>query len=282
MKSKKVKSIEQKGIVFQDREITAVMVQDENGRENVYVPLRPLVEGMGLAWSGQYERIKKNPVLNDVCTSVRVTRTQGRNMLSIPISHLNGFLFGINANRVKPEIRPLLVEYQAKCYEVLFSAFNGTESMKRFYNAIGHDEGWIGKRIEKHSSSTDLGDFWLINGVPIEYHDDLQSVISKGLFGVSIQEHRQLKNLPEEANLRDNMTRMELLFSAIGDETALEIGRRENPTSLDENTQIADYAGKAAGDSMKLIEDRIGKKILSAETHLDKKRPSLGKNDKNE
>ena len=108
--------IEQKQIAFQGGKITAVMVQDSDGRENVYIPLRPLVEGMGLNWSGQRQRIKKNPVLNDACISVGVKHTQVRNMLCIPISMLNGFLFGINANRVQGELRPLLIEYQQMNY----------------------------------------------------------------------------------------------------------------------------------------------------------------------
>ena len=88
-----------------DRRTTDVKVQDENGRENVYVPLRPLIEGMGLTWSPQLRRIKRNLVLDEVCTNVTVTVTeQNRNrnikMMAIPISHLNGLLFGVNANRV--------------------------------------------------------------------------------------------------------------------------------------------------------------------------------------
>lgn len=100
-----IKPIEQKQIMFQGREITAVLVQDTTGRENIYVPLRPLVEGMGMQWSAQLKRIRRNPVLNDVCEFVSVMDTNSKrgnpNKLAIPISKLNGFLFGINANRVK-------------------------------------------------------------------------------------------------------------------------------------------------------------------------------------
>ena len=44
---------------------------------------------------------------------------------SVPIlvKPLNGFLFGINANRVKPEIRERLIRYQKECYRVLADAF---------------------------------------------------------------------------------------------------------------------------------------------------------------
>lgn len=281
--------IEQKEIEFHGREITAILVEDEDGRENIYVPLRPLVEGMGLDWSGQFRRVKENQVLNEVCISVGVTPTEigrgkgMREMLSIPISHLNGFLFNINAKRVKDEIRPLLLDYQRECYRVLFEAFNGMESMTRFYRAIGHDEGWIRTRLKKHETSTDLSDMWLVNGVPIEHHQELQDILNEGVFGVSTAEHRQLKNIPEKARLKDNMTRLELLFSAIADEGALLISNEENPQGLEANTDVSKRAGEITRASKREFERGIGSKILSKENNLDKKkRPLLGDKDAGE
>ena len=276
-----LKPIQQKQIDFQDGKVTAVMVQDENGRENVYIPLRPLVEGMGLDWSSQRRRINRNPVLSEACISVAVTTTQtgrgsgSKKTLSIPISHLNGFLFGVNANRVKPEIRPLLVEYQAKCYEVLFHAFNGTQSMERFYSAIGHDGGWIEKRIKKHTASTDLGDIWLIAGVPIEKHDQLQDIINSGTFGMTVSEHKQLKRIGEDDSLPDNMTRIELLIAAIADETAVYLSEDENATGYAHSEDIAKRAGEMGKGTVELFESQTGGKVLSSKNHLDKKRPLL-------
>lgn len=92
----KIVAIEQKEIPFQSKRITAVLVQDENGRENVYVPLRPLVEGMGLTWQSQYNRIKRSSILDKSTISVSVMNTEKgrgkgrRNMLCLPISKLNG------------------------------------------------------------------------------------------------------------------------------------------------------------------------------------------------
>ncbi|MEM7336327.1 MAG: phage antirepressor N-terminal domain-containing protein [Chloroflexota bacterium] len=263
-----LKSIQQKQIEFQDEQITAVMVQDENGRENVYVPLRPLVEGMGLDWSAQYRRIKKNIVLREVCTSVVVTTTQARETLCIPISHLNGFLFGINANRVKANIRPLLLAYQQNCYRVLFDAFNGIESMTRFYQAMGHEGSWIDKRIDKHTSSTDLTDVWLIEGMPIESHGQLHDIISQGTFGVTVSEHKQLKGINADDSLPDNMTKMELLVSAIADETAAVLSQDENETDY---ADVAKRAGAVGKGSAKLFEETTGRKILSKSNNLGKR-----------
>ena len=48
-------------------------------------------------------------------------------MLCLPLDYLNGWLFGINASRVKDDIRERLLRYQRECYRVLADAFLGTQ-----------------------------------------------------------------------------------------------------------------------------------------------------------
>lgn len=44
-------------------------------------------------------------------------------MLCLPLEFLNGYLFGINANRVREDIRDRVIRYQRECYQVLAAAF---------------------------------------------------------------------------------------------------------------------------------------------------------------
>lgn len=127
--------IEQKQVDFQGDEITAVLVQADGG-ERVYVPVRPLVDALGMSWSGQYDRLQRDPVLSDVVMTVRVTRTDidpssraphTSDMICLPLEFINGWLFGINANRVKDEIRERLIQYQRECYHVLAAAFQPSQ-----------------------------------------------------------------------------------------------------------------------------------------------------------
>jgi hypothetical protein len=43
--------------------------------------------------------------------------------LCLPLDYLTGWLFGINASRVKEEVRERLIRYQRECYKVLADAF---------------------------------------------------------------------------------------------------------------------------------------------------------------
>ncbi len=124
MSEKVLVPIEQKTVLFYEDEITAVLI-NQNNQQQVYVPVRPLSDALGLAWSGQFERLQRDQVLSEVSISVRVTRTQdqAREMICLPLSYINGWLFGINAKRVKVEVRERLLRYQRECYAVLHEAF---------------------------------------------------------------------------------------------------------------------------------------------------------------
>lgn len=119
--------IEQKQVVFYDDEITAVLVQIA-GDEKVYVPLRPICDFLGVSWTGQRRRINRDAVLSEEIRSVNVTfteptRTRQISMLCLPLDFVSGFLFGINPERTKPEIKDKLIRYQRECYKVLAEAF---------------------------------------------------------------------------------------------------------------------------------------------------------------
>jgi hypothetical protein len=121
--------IEQKQVIFYDDEITAVLVE-EGGRREVYVSLRQLCDLLGVSYQGQIRRINDDPVLAGQVKGVNITFTPsggrggGAQVTNcLPIDYLNGWLFGINANRVKKEVRERLIIYQEKCYKVLAEAF---------------------------------------------------------------------------------------------------------------------------------------------------------------
>ena len=116
--------VQQRQVDFYGDEIVAVVV-DEGGPPQDYIPLRPIVEYLGLSWSGQFERVKGDEVLADVVRSVRVTRTEAdtRTLLCLPLEYLSGWLFGIEARRVKPELKEKIIRYRRECYRVLAQAF---------------------------------------------------------------------------------------------------------------------------------------------------------------
>lgn len=99
----------------------------------VRVAMRPICDSIGLEWHGQRQRINRNPVLKTcavIITSQLPGDSQRRNFLTLPLTKLNGWLFGVDASRVKPEVRDKLVEYQAECFEVLSDYWQKGQAVK--------------------------------------------------------------------------------------------------------------------------------------------------------
>lgn len=86
-----------------------------------YAAVKPIAENIGLAWHGQFQRIKRDEVLNSVVRVIGTTGTDGKqyDMMCLPIEYLNGWLFGVDAKRVKPEVKAPLIQYKMQCYKVL-------------------------------------------------------------------------------------------------------------------------------------------------------------------
>ena len=86
------------------------------------VAMRPICEGIGLDWKSQYERIKRDEVLSTsmvVMTTQMPGDDQKRQVTCLPLSMLNGWLFGVDSKRCKPFIRQALVRYKFECYDAL-------------------------------------------------------------------------------------------------------------------------------------------------------------------
>lgn len=116
--------VEQKTVYFYDDEVTAVRLDDGS----IYVPVRPLCDLMGIAWAAQRRRILDDPVLGNEIRGVIIMitpegRPQQQEMSCLPLKRLSGWLFGINARKVKEEVRERLIRYQKECYDVLDEAF---------------------------------------------------------------------------------------------------------------------------------------------------------------
>lgn len=82
-----------------------------------YVAVRPIVENMGLDWGNQSVKLK-NPKFG-CCDIATPTKGGTQKMLCIPVRKLNGWLFSINPEKVRSDIRHIVEQYQEECFTVL-------------------------------------------------------------------------------------------------------------------------------------------------------------------
>lgn len=99
--------------------------------ENAMIALRPFVERLGLDWASQTVKIRKNPQFN--CCDMTTVGSDGkqREMLCIPVKQLGMWLCTVNANKVKPEIKDRLIQFQMHLQVVIHEALTGKVSAER-------------------------------------------------------------------------------------------------------------------------------------------------------
>jgi len=122
--------IEERIVEFYGDEIKGVRVtRSPSGYSEFYVPLRQLCDYLGVSYTGQRERINRDAVLSKKLETIQITTAGGpQDMQCLHLDYLNGWLFGINANRVKEAIRERVIRYQEECYVILRDAFQGSAS----------------------------------------------------------------------------------------------------------------------------------------------------------
>ena len=145
------------------------------------------------------------------------------------------------------------------------------ERMKEIYEQKGYDKDWIDKRLRGIAIRQNLTDEWKERGIK-DRRDFaiLTAEISKATFGMNPGTYKEFKDIPakSKANLRDNMTDLELIFSMLGERVTTEISQNEKPAGMFENKKVAKRGGKVAGDARRNTEKEIGRSIISKENYL--------------
>lgn len=137
------------------------------------------------------------------------------------------------------------------------------------YHSQGYSEKWIKARLQSIEIRTELTEEWKTRGVADETQQaQLIDEISKETFNLTTDEHKQLKGI-DKHNLRDHMTKAELVFTMLGEVSTTEIARSEDAQGFDENKKAAKKGGNIAGQSRKLLENQSGKPIVSPKNYLE-------------
>jgi hypothetical protein len=112
-------------IRFHDADLIAVA---GDRPETTLVAMKPVVEGMGLAWQPQHAKIMAHMVLGACVTKIMMQMpddNQGREHVFMPLNRLTLWLATIQPNKVTPVLRDKVIAYQTECADVLFAHFFG-------------------------------------------------------------------------------------------------------------------------------------------------------------
>ena len=112
------------------------------------IVVKDICEDIGLDFRGQHSKIISDESFESKLIKVQ-TRGGLQEVFTIPLSKLNGWLFSINPNKVKPEVKQKLIEYKKECFNVLNNYFN--QGIAINHRATDTDLQKILNQIEKQN-----------------------------------------------------------------------------------------------------------------------------------
>lgn len=229
---------------------------------------------------------KREPQLHTVCMQLKLKASDGRNRLT-DCANTEGVL-RVVMSVPSPKAEPLKLWLAQVGNERLQETENpelAFERAREIYRAKGYPEDWIGYREKSILIRRQLTDEWQRRGIKenAEY-SILTAEIAKATFGLMPSEHAHLKGL-EKQNLRDHMTNLELIFSALGEESARIITDRNNAQGFTQNRESAIEGGNIAGDARERFELKLNEKVVTSKNFLEldkEKRNELPQNETDE
>ena len=137
-----------------------------------------------------------------------------------------------------------------------------------YYRLKGYPPEWIERRMQSIETRKSLTNEWKNRGVKEgQEYAILTAEIAKATFGMTPNEHAKLKNL-ERQNLRDHMTPLELIFTALGEEATRQITIQDDAQGFQDNQEAAQRGGRMAGNARIVFEKTDRVKVVSSENFL--------------
>ena len=144
----------------------------------------------------------------------------------------------------------------------------GFDRLKGIYEAKGYPKEWIERRLQTIEVRKQLTDEWKQRGVKEgQEYSILTAEIAKATFGLTPSEHSKLKGLERE-NLRDHMTPLELIFTALGEEATRLNAVKEDAQGYEDNHEASQKGGRAAGGARESFEKLQNQKVVSSDNYL--------------
>lgn len=121
--------------------INGVDIVTVNRDGEIFVPIKPICEAIGIDVESQRDKIQADEILNSVAVFCTATGADGKQyeMHCLPLRYTYGWLFTINPKKVAPEARDAVSRYRRECYDVLYDHFAGAAKRQQEQNRAEQD-----------------------------------------------------------------------------------------------------------------------------------------------
>ncbi len=265
--------MDEKLVVFQDKEIRRILIEDVWFFAVVDVIAALTDSGKPRDYWYRMKKREKDASgteLSTFCRQLKLESSDGKKYLT-DCANTEG-IFRIIQSIPSPKAEPFkrwLAKVGYERVQEIEDPELATRRTRELYRAKGYSDDWIEKRMRGIAIRAELTDEWKNRDVGgHREYAILTAEISKAAFGVTPSEYKQMKGLQRE-NLRDHMTDLELIFSMLGEAATTEIARSQDAQGFDENHTASNKGGTIAGNAREKLEEESGRKVVSEGNFLD-------------
>jgi DNA-damage-inducible protein D len=267
------KSMENQLTPFEGKEIRKVWHNDD-----WYFNVVDIINALSVSenprnyWAQTKKRLIEKEGANQLvtnCHRLKFMGTDGR-FRAMDAANTEG-VFRIIMSIPSPKTEPLKLWLASVGKQAIDEAENPellTDRQAELYRAKGYSEEWISRRVQTIETRKALTDEWQQRGVKeSQEYAILTATIAQKTFGLTPSEHKDIKGL-ERQNLRDHMTPLELIFTALGEEMTRAVTVRDDAQGFNESHDAAQKGGELAGKALENLEMNYGEKVVSSTNYL--------------
>ena len=151
----------------------------------------------------------------------------------------------------------------------VFDPSKGIDQMIDFYLRKGYTLEWIEARIKAIIDRKKLTKVWKDGGITEQKeYAILTNEIYKEWSGMTASEYKSYKGIRKES-LRDNMSRLEVILTDLGEAATEELAKEHKPKGLEANKKIAKLGGHAAKSARDDLEKNLGRTVITSNNNLN-------------
>lgn len=207
--------------------------------------------------------------LSTFCRQLKLKSSDGKSYLTDCAN--TKALFRIIQSIPSPKAEPIKLWLAKVGYERLQEISDPEKSIDRArenWKKMGRPEKWIQQRMMGQETRNKLTDYWKNHEVKEgQEFALLTNIIHQEWSGLSVQEHKQLKQLDRQ-NLRDHMSEAELIFTALAEMSSRSIAESDQANGVEENASAGKKGGGIARKARLELEGRTGKKVVTGKNFL--------------
>ena len=263
--------------LFEDKEIRSIWDKD---KEDYYFSVVDVINALAEPkdpsdyWTTLKRRLTKEEgsELPTNCRKLKMNAKDGklRETDTLDTEGIFRLIESVPSSKAEP-FKVWLAKLGREKVDEVFDPSKGIDQMIDFYLKKGYSLEWVEVRIKAIIDRKRLTKVWDANGVKDrKEYAILTNEIYKEWSGMSAKEYKAYKGIRKES-LRDNMSRIEVILTDLGEAATEELTKEHKPKGLKQNKMIAKLGGSAAKAARDNIEKNLGKSVITSENNLNYK-----------